>query len=803
MIRSRAWAGLLISALYSVVSVYGQFGSVAVNDGYDAGVVNPAALAVGNAAGIAGELGYTDSTFGDESDFGDAFALFLSGRRLGYAYQQTSLTELHTLVGAVNPVRNFYTGISYGWAPGDLDEGDLRLGALLRPANALSGGATVTFLDSDTTAATLGVGVRPLFAVPAESHRLTLFGDLPYDGESWLDPRIGVSVTPVDGFDFAIGYDIETERFRGSLAFSFPTARVGNRTRFDPNNELESGAGFLHITPKRFRSLSVPLEDTFIDYAPGPMVVERRSLPTGWPFTEIDQSVSALELVTEIRNLASDESVEGILFKNHSFVASAANIMEIREALNEFRAAGKRVVYYYEGVDNMNYALAAATADRIYLHPAGFVYLTGDSITRPYLRELLEKVGIEVRNIRSSRYKNFGNIFSEYEMQPAEEEALSYLLDGLHAETVAMIDSGRGEKLARSPEETINGGPYLIAERALEAGLVDGLLYEDELPEALEELARRPRIRDRSAREEIRYAWTESGGAKVGLVYVTGPITTGSGSVGQVAGSDRIARALRAAREDPTVEAILLRVASNGGSALASETIAREVELATTGDDPKPVVVSMGGTAASGGYYVATYADEIIAQPNTVTGSIGVVALMPNIAGLSEKLGINWETLRRGENADLGAPYRRLDPEQLELFQESVDATYQRFVEAVSEGREMSPEAVEEAAQGRVWTGRQAEERGLVDGLGGLYTAIAALEERLDRRVRLQEFTGERGMFGSPLPELAREAVRPDPTDELPPEVTALLDSASVLDAFGKEAILFLAPYPVGPEPRP
>jgi protease IV len=270
-----------------------------------------------------------------------------------------------------------------------------------------------------------------------------------------------------------------------------------------------------------------------------------------------------------------------------------------------------------------------------------------------------------------------------------------------------------------------------------------------------------------------------------------------------VAGSERIARAIRNARQDATVEAILLRVASNGGSSLASETIAREVQLATTGDNPKPVVVSMGGTAASGGYFVSTYADEIIAQPNTVTGSIGVVALMPNIAALSEKIGVNWETVRRGENADFGAPYRRLDPEEQELLRESVDAGYQRFINAVSEGREMSPEAIEEVAQGRVWTGRQAEERGLVDDLGGLYTAVNAVESRLGRRIRLEEYTGESGIFGAPLPEIAREAWSQDPTDELPAEVRAILETASVLDTFGKEAILFLAPYPVGPEPRP
>lgn len=796
----RVWFVALLAILFGGGELFGQFGSVAVTDGYDAAVVNPAALGVGNAAGVAAELGYTDSTFAEDSDFGDAFGFFLSGRRLAYAYQDTALTEFHTLAGAANPFRNFYAGLSYGWAPGDFDDGDFRLGALIRPNNALSGGATVTFVDPDRTSVTLGLGLRPFFFQPTDSHRLTLFGDLPYDGSDWLSPRIGIGATPVDGLDFALGYDIETERFRGSIAFSFPTVRVGNRTRFDSNNELESGAGFIHFSPKRFRSLTVPLEDTFIDYAPGPLVVERRRLPDRWPFTEFDQSISSLELATEIRNLATDDRVEGILFRNRNFVASTANILEIKEALNEFRRTGKQVVYYYEGVDNSNYLLSASTADRIYLHPGGFVYLTGDSITRPYLKDLLEKVGVEVRNFKSSRYKSAGNIYSEGEMPPAEEEALEYLLAGLHQESLSLIEEGRGDRLAATPEEIIDGGPYLIAEEALEAGLVDGLFYEDELEEALEELADRPRIRDAGPRQEIQYAWADEVGAKVALIYVTGTISTGLGIPGEVAGSETVARAIRQARRDPTVEGILVRVASNGGSSLASDTIAREVKLAA---EEKPVVVSMGGTAASGGYYVAAYADEIVAQPTTVTGSIGVVALIPNIAGLSEKLGVNWETVRRGENADLGAPYRRLSPEESEIFQESVDSAYERFIATVAEGRDMSIEEVEEVAQGRVWSGRQAQERGLVDTMGGFYTAIEAMEARLGRGVRLEEYTGQPGFVTLPVTDLAREAVLGDPAGELPPELKALLETASILDTFGKEAVLFLAPYPVGPEPQP
>jgi protease-4 len=451
----------------------------------------------------------------------------------------------------------------------------------------------------------------------------------------------------------------------------------------------------------------------------------------------------------------------------------------------------------------MNYVLAASTADRIYLHPGGFVYLTGDSITRPYLRDLLEKVGVEVNNIRSSRYKSAGNIYSESEMPPAEEEALNFLLDGLHQETLALIREGRGDRLEADPEELIDGGPYLIAEQALEAGLVDELLYEDQLEEAFQELADRPRIRNAGPRREIRYAWAEETGAKVALIYVTGTISTGLGTPGEVAGSETVARAIRQARLDPTVEGILIRVASNGGSSLASDTIAREVKLATEGERPKPVVVSMGGTAASGGYYVAAYADEIVAQPTTVTGSIGVVALIPNIAGLSEKLGVNWETIRRGENADLGAPYRRLEPEESAIFEESVDSAYRRFIATVAEGREMSTEAVEEVAKGRVWTGRQAEERGLVDTMGGFYTAVEAMEARLGRSVRLEEYTGQPGFVTLPVGELAREALVGDPSEELPPELKALLETATVLDTFGKETVLFLAPYPLGPEPRP
>lgn len=746
MRKGRRIPGAAIILFLAAATAGAQNSSVGVTDGYDAAVVNPAALSVGNAVGIAGELGYTRDVFEEEGGAADTWSIYLNGNHLGYAYQDTPHSGRHTVAASARLIPGVHTGAAYRWSSGSFPGGNVRLGALYRPVNAVSAGATVTFNDEDTANGILGLGFRPLFFLPADTHRLTFSGDFPYDGAEWALPRVGVGAEPIDGLNLEVGYDFETERFRGVVSLSFSSFRAGNRTRFDADNDPDTGTVFLHLSPKRFRPIATTRDNIFVDYSPGPVVVERRSLPDVWPLTGFDNTVSVLDVAGEIRRLARDNTVDGILFRKHLFDASSANMLEIEAALQEFRAAGKYVVFYYEGVDNKNYALAASTADRIYLHPGGFVHLTGEHVTRPYLAELLGTLGVEVRNFTSGEYKNLGNIYSEHEMPAAEREALEFLLDDLYGEFLRTIEEGRGARLTMPAKDTVDTGPYLVAGDARDAGLVDGLIYEDEISGALEELMERPRIKEWESREDIHYGWAETSGAKVALVYVTGPITTGSGRPGEIAGSESIARAIRRAREDGSVRAVLLRVASGGGSSLASETIAREINLTRKGDNAKPVVVSMGGTAASGGYYVAAYADEIIAQPTTITGSIGVVALVPNIAGLSEQLGVNWETIRRGERADLGAVYRSLEPDEEQLFQDSIDAAYHRFVAAVAEGREMPEEAVREIARGRVWTGKQAQERGLVDTIGGLHTAIGVLEEKLGRPVDLVEFTGWSGI---------------------------------------------------------
>jgi protease-4 len=377
-------------------------------------------------------------------------------------------------------------------------------------------------------------------------------------------------------------------------------------------------------------------------------------------------------------------------------------------------------------------------------------------------------------------------------MTDAEREALEALLEDQYGVLLRMIEAGRGDRLAASADRIVADGPYLIADAALEAGLVDDLIYEDEIEARLEEFHSNPRIAEVSARDQIRYEWSRQPAPRVAVIYATGNIINGEGQPARVIGSDTMAKAIREARESDRVDGIILRVASGGGSSLASAVIAREIALTTTGEEAKPVVVSMGGTAASGGYYISAPADRIVAQPVTVTGSIGVVALLPNIEGLSEKYDVNWDTVKTTDTADLGALYRRLTPEEREIIEESIEASYDDFISTVAAHRDMTREEVDEVARGRVWSGEDAAENGLVDELGGIDTAVEAMKELLetDTEPQLIEVYPARDFFDSVrIVDWAEARAR----SRLPAELRSLLEAQEELSRYGDEVILMLA----------
>jgi len=291
--------GVVMILMLAAVSAGAQNGFVAVSDGFDATVVNPAALSVGNASGIAGELGYTGTTLGEKSDFGETWSLFLTTSNLAYAFEELPIGSAHSLAASARLASGFYTGAAYRWSPGGFSRGDLRIGALYRPVNALSAGATVTVDEEEAVTGVAGLGVRPFFFLPHDTHRLTFFGDIPYGGSEWTNPRIGVGAEPVDGLNLQVGYDIEAGLLSAEVSLSLTSARAGNRTRFDGDNEADTGSVFLHLSPRRFRSLIAPRDTIFIDYSPGPLVVERRSFPEFGPLSALDDTVSALSLALQ------------------------------------------------------------------------------------------------------------------------------------------------------------------------------------------------------------------------------------------------------------------------------------------------------------------------------------------------------------------------------------------------------------------------------------------------------------------------------------------------------------------------
>lgn len=767
--------------------------SVATTDGFASPVVNPASPAFGNAGGIAALAGYDESAFGNIED-GNApdVSLFLSSQILSYAFQTLPGDEtLHTGTLSI-PFGDLYAGVGLSLPDFSFEDPITTAGLLFRPLNVLSIGATGAFFEEGDPAYRIGGAIRPLFVNRRLAQVLTVAADIRYRNDEFLLPVLGVEVTPEAGLDIGAAWDLEGERLQLLASISYGNVRTGNTGSFNFDDGGPGTAAFAHVATKDFRSFAPIRARTFAEYSPGPMIVEQPPSMLFNRFESLDPTDTVREVIADIRRLSRNDAIAGIIFNNHALEASYANILEIRGALEEFKETGKRVVFYFEQANTLNYALAASVADRIYLNPQGNVMLSGLSRTRPYLKGFLDEFGVEVANIRSSEYKSFGNIFSETGMPPEEREALEALLDDQYGVLLRMIEDGRGERLAGSADSIVADGPYLIAEEARDAGLVDELIYEDELEERLEELERRARIAEVSARDQIRYEWSRNPAPRVAVIYATGRIIRGEGQPARAIGSETMARAIREARESGRIDGIILRVSSSGGSTIASGVIAREIELTTSGENAKPVVVSMADSAASGGYYISAAADRIVAHPVTVTGSIGVVVLLPNIEGLSEKYGVNWDTVKTTDRSDLGAVYRGLTEEERALVQESIDAQYERFVSFVAENRGMAADEVERVARGRIWSGEAALENGLVDELGGLGTSIDVMQELLetDTEPQLVEVFPSRSFFDAiRVSEWATARARA----QLPPELRGLLDAQEELSRYGDEMILMLA----------
>ncbi|MBW8484444.1 signal peptide peptidase SppA [Actinomadura parmotrematis] len=447
------------------------------------------------------------------------------------------------------------------------------------------------------------------------------------------------------------------------------------------------------------------------------------------------------DVLDGLRRARSDARVRALVVKIAGGVPLAL-AQELREAVTAVRAAGKHTVAWAEtfgegGRGSVPYYLATAF-DTVWLQPSGEVGLTGVALEEPFLAGALEKAGVQPRFAKRHEYKTMANTFMETGYTPEHLESSQRLVDSLGEQLTAGIAAARG-----LPEDKVRDltdrGPLLAGE-ALDEGLVDRLGYRDQVYADLRErfgAEAQLRFVTRYARATGLAKRLPTPGKHDGVALITGlgAIRLGrSGrggplpSQGPAMGSDTIGAAFRAAVRDERVKAIVFRVSSPGGSAVASDAIWREVALAR--EAGKPVIVSMGNVAASGGYYVAMGADTIVAQPGTITGSIGVVIGKPVVTGLLDRLGVGLGHVADGRHARMFSVTEDFTESEWERIDASLDAVYDQFTAKVAEGRGLTRERVHDLARGRVWTGADARDNGLVDELGGLDTALDLARKR-------------------------------------------------------------------------
>jgi protease-4 len=481
----------------------------------------------------------------------------------------------------------------------------------------------------------------------------------------------------------------------------------------------------------------------------------------------------SLQLRAVIRTLnaaATDDRIAGILMKGSlepsDFGSGYAALAEVRSALSRFRNAGKPVKAYLEAATTRDYYLASV-ADQITIDPYGMIFMPGLSSQPMFYAGAFEKYGVGVHVTRVGKYKSYVEQYTRKDMSPESREETQRLLDDVWSSLLS--DIGRARKVSASHvQAVVDAEGFIRAEAAVSSHLADRSAYLDQVLDELK--AETGRKGSKKGFKQItlgEYAKLQpevarGSGKAIGIVYAEGDIVDGEGAPGEVGGS-AFSRELRRMREDDDIKAIVLRVNSPGGSATAAETIQREIRLTRK---VKPVIVSMGTYAASGGYWISTYANRIFAEPTSITGSIGVFGVQFDVQKLAGDFGITFDRVKTAKYADLPTLTRPMSDDEVAVFQRMVDWIYGQFIAKVAESRKLKPADVEEIAQGRVWSGKEALKLGLIDEIGGLGDAVRYAAKQADLRgYRIEEYPKKKALaemvedlFNKDRPESTRSA---------------------------------------------
>ena len=450
------------------------------------------------------------------------------------------------------------------------------------------------------------------------------------------------------------------------------------------------------------------------------------------------RAIVFLDYLHMVNTARRDDRIEGILLDVGPSTLSWAQVQELRGVLDEFRQSGKWVIAKGEIWQEQEYYLASV-ADEVYMVPEGILVLDGLMSRTTFYADAFQKLGIRVHVEAIGEYKSFADAYTRTEMSEPHREATEALLSSIEDQVIQAVAESRGVE-AGALAEIFSNALYELPQ-AETLGLLDGVAYSDQINKKIAGrigLGGAKRIRLISGSDYLvsRPAFGGGGPDKIALIYAIGTIQSGTGQQGlfggNAIGSDAFVQAISAARKDPRVKAIVLRIDSPGGSSLASDVMWREIKR--TKDMGIPVIASMGGVAASGGYYMAMACNKIVAEPTTITGSIGVVSMRVDFEKLYDEFLLHVGVVKTGKSADFFDPHRPLTEQEIKSFHQRALAAYESFVGKAAESREMTLEDLEEKARGRVWSGIDALNQGLVDKMGGLQEAfhLAALEAKLD-----------------------------------------------------------------------
>jgi protease-4 len=703
--------------------------------GYD----NPALLSLQPSADLF--FAWSDRT-GSSNDLNN-WGLFFAAPSFGFAvvnnkYSNGTVTDFKiSLAGGGD---SFGIGAGIGWSSGDKDIFNrstlFTLGTYIRPVKYVSFGLVGFLPTSGLSEGAADLGIRPL-----GNEIITIFGDYVIKSNKNPDDikwSAGVILEPIDGLRVTGRY-FDTDIFNLGVALSFGNAGFTFRTDFDKDGNhafniygIRAGAYDRHP----FTAFSKNAEYVKMELK-GPLKYRR--------FMFFDDATTLMELLNQIEAAKNDESISGIAINTSAMRVNREMIWELREKLKEFKSAGKNIVVYIDRAE-MNVYHLASVADKIVLDPAGSLFLKGFVLGRQYYKGTLEKIGIGYRALKYFKYKTASETFSDDKFSYADREQYTDLIDDIY--NLARTDITEGRRIKNSEyDDIIDSGYLLLPDEALTAGLVDTIARWSDMGDIIKSLEgeKKKFVKPGSLRE-FKLPGDNYWGKKpeIAVIYAIGVCAMDVGINART-----LVKYVQDAVDDNNVKAIVLRVDSPGGDGLASDLIASALK---EGKEKKPIIVSQGFVAASGGYWLSMYANTIIAAPTTITGSIGVTGSYFFNKYFKEEFGVSTDFVKIGKHADLGfgmrlpllgfsIPDRDLNSDEVIKVENSIQSLYHKFVTKVSESRGLSYNNIESLAQGRVWSGNDAKQNGLIDMIGGLSTAVKVAEERAGLRGEEYELT--------------------------------------------------------------